>query len=81
MFGDPIENPMSWQKRELQEIVSSDCSISYGIVKTGDDIDGGIPVFRPVDIVGKIPKRSELKRTTIDISNQYKRSLLTGRDL
>lgn len=81
MFGDPIENPMGWQKRELQEIVSSDCSISYGIVKTGDDIDGGIPVFRPVDIVGKIPKRSELKRTTLDISNQYKRSLLTGRDL
>ena len=81
MFGDPIDNPKNWKKRELQEIVSHDCSISYGIVKTGDDVKGGIPVFRPVDIVGRIPTRSELKRTTQEISNQYRRSLLTGRDL
>ncbi|MDO4857471.1 MAG: restriction endonuclease subunit S, partial [Thermoguttaceae bacterium] len=81
LFGDPIENPMNWTKRQLQQLVSDDCSISYGIVKTGNDIEGGVPVFRPVDIVGKVPVRSELKRTTHEISNQYKRSLLTGRDL
>ena len=81
MFGDPIENPLGWEKWQLQQLVSDDCSISYGIVKTGNDVDGGVPVFRPVDIVGQVPTRSELKRTTKEISNQYKRSLLTGNDL
>ncbi|MGN0766220.1 MAG: restriction endonuclease subunit S [Christensenellales bacterium] len=81
MFGDPVDNPMGWEKRQLQQLVSRDCSISYGIVKTGNDVDGGVPVFRPVDIVGKVPTRAELKRTTPEISSQYKRSLLTGRDL
>ena len=72
---------MEWEKRQLQQLVSRDCSISYGIVKTGNDVDDGVPVFRPVDIVGKVPTRAELKRTTPEISSQYKRSLLTGRDL
>ena len=81
MFGDPIENPRGWQKLQLHQLVSSDCTISYGIVKTGNDIEGGVPVFRPVDIVGREPTLAELKRTTPEISNQYKRSLLTGRDL
>ena len=81
MFGDPVDNPLGWEKRQLQQLVSDDCSISYGIVKTGNDVDGGIPVFRPVDIVGRVPARKDLKRTTPEISNQYRRSLLTGRDL
>ena len=81
MFGDPLVNPLGWEKFQLQQLVSKDCSISYGIVKTGDDVEEGVPVFRPVDIVGKVPTRAGLKRTTSDISNQYKRSILTGRDL
>lgn len=81
MFGDPIENPKSWRKLQLQNFVSADCSISYGIVKPGDDVPGGVPVFRPVDIVGRQPVISEMKRTTPEISNQYKRTLLTGREL
>lgn len=81
MFGDPVDNPLGWEKRQLQQLVSDDCSISYGIVKTGNDVDGGVPVFRPVDIVGRIPVREDLKRTAPEISNQYRRSLLTGREL
>ena len=81
MFGDPIKNPKGWVKKQLQELVAEDCTISYGIVKTGDDVPGGIPVFRPVDIVGSTPRISDLKRTTPEISAQYKRTLLTGREL
>ena len=66
---------------QLQDIVSDDCSISYGIVKPGDDVPDGVPVFRPVDIVGKKPEITELKRTSKAISDQYKRTLLTGREL
>ena len=81
MFGDPIVNPKSWIKLQLQQLVSQDCSISYGIVQTGDDVENGIPVFRPVDIVGRIPNRAELKRTARQISERYKRTVLKGREL
>ena len=80
-FGDPITNPKGWPVMQLQDIVSDDCSISYGIVKPGDDVPDGVPVFRPVDIVGKKPEITELKRTSKAISDQYKRTLLTGREL
>lgn len=80
-FGDPITNPKGWPVMQLQDIVSDDCSISYGIVKPGDDVPDGVPVFRPIDIVGKKPEITELKRTSKAISDQYKRTLLTGREL
>jgi len=81
MFGDAVENPMGWPTKELQELVTDDCTISYGIVQTGDDQDSGVPVFRPVDIVNHTPVRSELKKTTEEISNKYKRTILRGREL
>ena len=81
MFGDPVENPKGWRTETLQELVSDDCTISYGIVQTGDEQEDGIPVFRPVDIVNHIPVRSELKKTTEEISNKYKRTILKGREM
>ena len=81
LFGDPVDNPMGWTTKQLQELVTDDCTISYGIVQTGDDQEEGIPVFRPVDIVNHVPVRSELKKTTEEISNKYKRTILKGREM
>ena len=81
LFGDPVDNPMGWAIRQLQELVTDDCTISYGIVQTGDEQEEGVPVFRPVDIVNRIPVRSELKKTTEEISNKYKRTILKGREM
>ena len=81
MFGDAVVNPFGWPVHELQEIVTDDCKISYGIVQTGDDQEDGVPVFRPVDIVNRTPVRSELKKTTEEISSKYKRTILKGREL
>ena len=81
MFGDPVDNPLGWDKKQLQEIVSDDCMISYGIVQTGDDQVEGVPVFRPVDIVNRMPVLSELKKTTKEISDRYKRTILRGHEL
>ena len=62
--------------------MSEGCRVTYGIVKTLDDVPGGVPVFRPVDISqGHIPTRSELKRTSPEISSQYKRTVLQGNEL
>ena len=81
MFGDPVDNPMGWKKKQLQDIVSDDCTISYGIVQTGDDQTEGVPVFRPVDIVSRVPKLEWLKKTTETISNKYKRTILKGHEM
>ena len=81
MFGDAVDNPMEWEKKQLQEIVTDDCTISYGIVQTGDDQDEGVPVFRPVDIVNRVPRLDELKKTTEEISNKYRKTILKGREM
>ena len=81
MFGDPLSNPKEWKKKELQELVTDDCTISYGIVQTGENQKEGIKVFRPIDIVNRKPVLSELIKTTEEISNKYKKTLLKGREL
>ena len=81
MFGDPLSNPKEWEKKELQELVTDDCTISYGIVQTGENQKEGIKVFRPIDIVNRKPVLSELIKTTEEISNKYKKTLLKGREL
>ncbi len=82
LFGDPVVNENKWPTMPLYAILEEGSSVTYGIVQTGDDIAGGVPVFRPVDITdGRIPTLSELKRTTREISNKYKRTLLKGYEL
>ena len=81
MFGDAFDNSMNWPTMQLQEVVSDDCSVSYGIVQTGEEQDEGVPVFRPVDIVNNVPKIEELKKTTKEISDKYKRTILKGREM
>ena len=82
MFGDPVVNEMGWTEISLLESLGPGRTVSYGIVQTGDDFEGGVPVFRPIDIAGgHIPKRDELKKTDPQISAQYKRTLLKGNEL
>lgn len=82
MFGDCIKNDKKWDCKPLQDVLEEGCRVTYGIVKTEDDIPEGVPVFRPVDISQRhIPIRSELKRTSKDISEQYKRTILKGDEL
>ncbi|WP_322200554.1 restriction endonuclease subunit S [Acutalibacter intestini] len=82
MFGDAIENEMGWPQMPLCKVLAEGCTVTYGIVKTGDDIPNGVPVFRPVDISqGHVPVRSELKRTSQKISDCYRRTLLQGDEL
>lgn len=76
MFGDPVENEKGWEVKKLNEIVSDNCSISYGIVQPGDGIENGVPVVRPVDMTGTFVYRQGLKNTTKEISESYKRTIL-----
>ena len=82
MFGDCIENDHKWVVKPLCDVLVAGRTVTYGIVQTEEDVPDGVPVFRPVDISqGHIPTRNELKRTKKEISDRYKRTLLSGNEL
>lgn len=81
IFGNPVLNEKNWKKKELQEITTDYCTISYGIIQSGDNVENGIPIFRPIDIVNHNPKIEELKRTSKEISNKHKKTILRGNEL
>ncbi|MGN0047844.1 MAG: restriction endonuclease subunit S [Bacteroides sp.] len=81
MFGDPVVNDKGWEVKKLLQIVSQNCSISYGIVQPGDNVENGVPVVRPIDLISEYIYPTDLKRTTQEISNSYKRSILNGNEI
>lgn len=81
MFGDPVNNEKGWEVKKLEEVVSSDCSISYGIVQPGDDVKDGVPVVRPVDLINTWVFREGLKVVEKSISDAYKRTILKGDEI
>lgn len=66
---------------KLENIVSQDCSLSYGIVQPGEDVFEGVPVVRPVDLITTFVNRKGLKNTTKQISDSYKRTILKGNEI
>ena len=81
MFGDPMDNIHVWEISVLQDVVSENCSISYGIVQPGDDVENGVPVVRPVDLVNQVVYKDGLKIVDKAISDSYKRTILRGDEL
>ena len=81
MFGDPVTNEKGWNISPLENIVSDNCTISYGIVQPGEEVEDGIPVVRPVDMVNSIVYKKGLKVIDKSISDSYKRTLLEGGEL
>lgn len=76
------EEKKEWNLYNLEDIVSEDCSMSYGIVQPGDDVSNGVPVVRPVDLRSKnLYSIDSLKRTSQKISDSYKRTILNGGEI
>ena len=69
------------ETKALEDLVSSDCSLSYGIVQPGDDVPDGVPVVRPVDLITTYIRLEGLKRTDQQISDSYKRTILKGDEI
>lgn len=70
------------EEKTLADIIDKDTSITYGIVQPGEDVKTGIPVVRPVDLRSKYIQLSpDIKRTTKEISDSYKRTILRGDEI
>jgi type I restriction enzyme S subunit len=69
----------SWGERKLQDITEFDSPITYGVVKPG--IEGEVKFVRGGDLQKGRILVNQLRTISLDISNQYKRTLLKGGEL
>ena len=81
ILQDLYSSKDGWNIKELKDVVADSCPISYGIVQQGNHVDGGVPVVRPVDLHTKYVGKVNLKCTSKDISNSYKRTVLNGNEV
>jgi type I restriction enzyme S subunit len=79
MFGDPEHT--RYPVKPLVELVVPGRPITYGILKPGPEIENGVPYVRVVDIKESRLHVEQLKKTTTEIANQYRRSMLLPGDL
>lgn len=81
MFGNPVDNDRGWEVVQLSSAVDEKCPISYGIVQPMDDIQDGVPIVRPVDLIETFVYNRGLKKTSREISDSYKRTILRGDEI
>ncbi len=81
MFGDPGTNPRQLPTRSLGGWVEEGAPITYGILKPGEDVPGGVPYVRVVDIRERQVMPEAVRRTSPDIDAAYSRSRLRAGDL
>ncbi|WP_167371087.1 restriction endonuclease subunit S [Myxococcus virescens] len=74
--------PSGWAWASIEEVCPLDAPVVYGIILPGDDVQGGVPYIRPVDMNsdGTIDFTS-MKRTSSSIAAQYQRASLRGGDI
>jgi type I restriction enzyme S subunit len=65
----------------LGTIVENDRPITYGILKPGISVQGGVPVIKVKDMKDGFIDQTDLLFTTPEIDNNYKRSRLRAGDL
>lgn len=70
-----------WVEKSLEEVVDTDCSLSYGIVQPGSDFPMGLPVVRPTDLTAKRITLDGLKRIDPKLAEGYRRTKLRGNEL
>lgn len=65
----------------LENAVTDDCTLSYGIVQPGGDVSDGLPIVRPTDLGARTIDLDGLKRIAPGLAAGYQRTTLKGNDL
>lgn len=73
--------PKAWGSAMLDELTESDSPITYGVVKPGPEVDGGVAFVRGGDIYGGRILVDQLRTIGADVSREYRRTLLRGGEL
>jgi type I restriction enzyme S subunit len=70
-----------WVDKTMEEVAASDCSLSYGIVQPGEEVEDGLPVVRPTDLIRTKIGLDGLKRIDPKLAESYQRTSLQGGEL
>lgn len=70
-----------WGKVPLAELTEAERSITYGVVKPGDEVDGGVAFIRGGDVSQGRIAIAALRTISPQLSQTYKRTLLRGGEL
>lgn len=81
MFGDPIANLSERPVDVLRDWIDPDRPITYGILKPGPDVTGGVPYVRVADMKNRGIRVEGVRCTTAEIAVTYRRSTLRSGDL
>ena len=65
----------------LAELCDQERGITYGIVKVGEFVSGGVPVIRGGDIRNGRIEFDDQKRVSEEVSQQFKRTILKGGEI
>ncbi|MFN7307330.1 MAG: hypothetical protein ACK5TQ_12245, partial [Acetobacteraceae bacterium] len=69
-----------WVIFPLANVVRADKPIVYGIVQAGPECPGGVPYIKSTDVRGNIVL-SSLSRSTREIADRYRRSVVVPGDI
>jgi type I restriction enzyme S subunit len=70
-----------WTFARLESLCDPSRGITYGIVKVGDYVPGGVPVIRGGDIREGRIVFDDHKRVTQEVSNRFRRTILRGGEI
>jgi type I restriction enzyme S subunit len=73
--------PKEWESKALNDLVSPNRPIVYGILMPGYGHPGGIPVIKVKDIKNGVVDMEDLLLTSPEIDRQYRRSKTKAEDL
>ncbi|WP_417692983.1 restriction endonuclease subunit S [Pseudomonas sp.] len=77
----PDDLPDCWVIAELRDVCVPGRPITYGILKPGPELDEGIPYIRVADFPGNKLSMINIKKTSTEIDQKFKRARLLAGDL
>jgi len=77
----PEELPETWDIAELRDICVPGRPITYGILKPGPELEEGVPYIRVADFPGNKLNMANIKKTSSEIDEQFRRARLMEGDL
>ena len=73
--------PVSWEVKKLNELCSPTSPITYGVLKPGNYIEGGIPLLQVKDLKDGNVDKSDIHRISTSLDQEYARSRVRFHDI
>jgi type I restriction enzyme S subunit len=73
--------PESWSYTNCDSLCDPDRSLTYGVIKLGDEISDGVPTLRSSDVRWLRIDETGIKRISPTIAKEYSRTFLSGGEI